>query len=96
VVTLAEKIALSHHEKWDGSGYPQRLCGDDIPIEARIVSAADVLDALSYPRPYRDAWMRESVLAFLESRSGSHFDPRVIAALFAIPGIRKVDCLAVA
>ena len=96
VVTLAEKIALSHHEKWDGSGYPHRLYGEQIPIEARIVSVADVLDALSYSRPYRDAWMRESVLAFLENESGSHFDPRIVAALFSIPEIRQEDFLAVA
>jgi putative two-component system response regulator len=96
VVTLAERIALSHHEKWDGSGYPHRLEGENIPIEARIVSVADVLDALSYPRPYRDAWRRDAVLAFIENGIGGHFDPQVVAALFAIPELRKEDFLAVA
>ena len=96
VVTLAERIALSHHEKWDGSGYPHRLRGECIPVEARIVSVADVLDALSYSRPYREAWDRDSVLAFIESEAGTHFDPQVVAALFTIPELRREDFLAVA
>jgi putative two-component system response regulator len=81
VVTLAERIALSHHERWDGAGYPHRLEGASIPVEARIVAAADVLDALSHARPYRDAWPMSAVIAFIERGSGSHFDPTVVQAL---------------
>jgi putative two-component system response regulator len=82
VVMLAERIALSHHERWDGSGYPHRLKGDAIPVEARIVAVADVLDALSHPRSYRAEWPRASVLALIKRSSGSHFDPAVVNALF--------------
>ncbi|MEO8194243.1 MAG: HD domain-containing phosphohydrolase [Gemmatimonadales bacterium] len=81
VVTLAERIALSHHERWDGTGYPHQLCGEQIPIEARIVAAADVLDALSSARPYRAAWPRKAVLWYIEQGSGAHFDPLVVDAL---------------
>ena len=81
VVNLAETIALSHHERWDGAGYPHRLRGEEIPIEARIVAVADVLDALSHSRPYRDAWPIESVLSFIEKGSGTQFDPLAVEAL---------------
>jgi putative two-component system response regulator len=81
VVTLAERIAMSHHERWDGTGYPHRLRKETIPIEARIVAAADVLDALSHPRPYRDAWPLEAVVRMIELGAGSHFDPRIVSAL---------------
>ncbi|HZI99621.1 MAG TPA: HD domain-containing phosphohydrolase [Gemmatimonadaceae bacterium] len=83
VVMLAERIALSHHEKWDGTGYPHKLRGDDIPVEARIVAAADVLDALSHPRAYRPEWPRSSVLGLIQRSSGLHFDPAVVSALFS-------------
>lgn len=96
VVTLAERIALSHHERWDGSGYPHRTAGEEIPIEARIVAVADVLDALSNPRPYRDAWARESVLAYVQRGAGNHFDPCVVSALFSIREIAAAESLAVA
>ncbi len=84
VVTLAEQIALNHHERWDGAGYPHRLKGDAIPIEARIVAVADVLDALSHPRPYRPEWPRSSVLSLIQRNSGAHFDPAVVSALLSI------------
>ena len=96
VVMLAERIALSHHEKWDGTGYPHKLRGDDIPVEARIVAAADVLDALSHPRPYRAEWPRSSVLALIQRNSGLHFDPAVVSALFAVLAISDEKSLAVA
>lgn len=83
VVALAEQIALSHHERWDGAGYPHRLKGEAIPIEARIVSVADVLDALSHPRPYRAEWPRSSILSLIRKNAGTHFDPAVVAALFS-------------
>lgn len=84
VVQLAERIALSHHERWDGTGYPDKLKGEDIPIEARIVAVADVVDALSFSRPYRQAWPRPMVMSFIEQGSGTHFDPRVVNALFDV------------
>ena len=82
VVCMAERIARHHHERWDGGGYPDGLAGEQIPIEARIVAVADVLDALSHPRPYRGAWAPEQVAALIRDGSGSHFDPAVVEALF--------------
>jgi putative two-component system response regulator len=84
-VRLAEQIARSHHERWDGSGYPEGLAGAQIPLEARIVSVADVLDALSHARPYRDAWPPEQVAALIRDGRGTHFDPAVVDALLGIP-----------
>ena len=75
-------IPYSHHERWDGSGYPLGLKGDEIPFAARIFAIIDVYDALIYNRPYRKAWDREKVLAHLQERSGSHFDPVVVDAFF--------------
>jgi putative nucleotidyltransferase with HDIG domain len=75
VMKVAEEIALSHHEKWDGSGYPQGRAGEKIPVTARIVALADVLDALSSPRVYRPAWPIEKVLAEIKQQRGAHFDP---------------------
>jgi PAS domain S-box-containing protein/putative nucleotidyltransferase with HDIG domain len=71
-------IPFRHHEKWDGTGYPLGLKGEEIPIAARIFAVVDVWDALSYNRPYRDAWTRERVLDYIQSLSGSHFDPQVV------------------
>jgi len=96
VVTLAEQIALSHHERWDGTGYPHRLKGEAIPIEARIVSVADVLDALSHPRPYRAEWPRSSVVGLIQRGAGSHFDRAVVAALFSVLDAAHERSLAVA
>ena len=76
----AAVIALSHHEKWNGQGYPNRLAGEDIPIEGRIVALADVYDALSSERPYKKAFPEEQVLSILADGAGSHFDPAVHAA----------------
>lgn len=72
-------IPYMHHEKWDGTGYPQGLKGEAIPLSARIFAIADVWDALTSDRPYRAAWKREEALAFIEEQSGKHFDPRVVA-----------------
>jgi putative two-component system response regulator len=84
MVLLAERIALSHHERWDGAGYPHGLAGEAIPFEARIVAAADVFDALSHDRPYRAALPRAEVVAHLEREAGHHFDPRVVEALLQV------------
>ncbi len=75
-------IPRSHHEKWDGSGYPLGLSGTEIPLSARIFAIIDVYDALGYDRPYRKAWDRETVLDYLQGESGTHFDPDVVQAFF--------------
>jgi two-component system response regulator RpfG len=73
-------IALGHHEKFDGSGYPQGLAGEDIPLCARIVAVADVFDALTSDRPYKRAWSFQDALNFIRSESGQHFDPDCVRA----------------
>jgi HD-GYP domain-containing protein (c-di-GMP phosphodiesterase class II) len=73
----ALEIPYCHHEHWDGSGYPQGLKGEQIPLAARIFAIVDVWDALSSDRPYRTAWPREKVRAYLREQTGKHFDPRV-------------------
>ncbi len=75
---LARRIALCHHEKWDGSGYPQGLAGEQIPLEARIVAIADVFDALTSARPYKQPWTVEQAVAYLEEQKGRHFDARLV------------------
>jgi putative two-component system response regulator len=84
LVRISQRIALSHHEWWDGSGYPHRTSGQRIPLEARIVAVADFLDALTHDRPYRLAWSIDDTLAEIKRRSGSHFDPAVADALVVI------------
>jgi putative two-component system response regulator len=81
VLQLAEQIARTHHEWWDGTGYPSGLAGEDIPVAGRIVAAADVCDALASERPYKPAWPLQSVLTELRCIRGSHLDPRVVDAL---------------
>ncbi len=75
---IARQIAKCHHEKWDGSGYPDGLVGEDIPLPARIVAVADVFDALTNARPYKESWPVEKALEELKRNSGSHFDPYLI------------------
>ena len=82
LLQMAEEIALGHHERWDGKGYPLGLSGDAIPLSARIVAVADVLDALTHERPYKRAWPVEEALAEISRQSGYHFDPRVVKACF--------------
>jgi len=74
----AARIAGSHHEKWDGSGYPYGLKGDDIPLEGRLMAIADVYDALISARPYKRPFKTEEAKAIIEEGSGSHFDPALI------------------
>jgi putative two-component system response regulator len=81
VFLLAREIALTHHERWDGTGYPAGTQGDTIPIAGRIVCAADVYDALTHERPYKDAMTAEAALAMIDATTGTHFDPLVVAAL---------------
>ncbi|BBI32636.1 HD domain-containing phosphohydrolase [Cohnella abietis] len=78
LLKLAQLIALSHHEKWDGSGYPHGLKGEDIPLEARIVALADFYDALTHERPYKRAWTQEETLAEIKEQRGKHFDPLIV------------------
>lgn len=80
LMTMACKIALTHHEKFDGSGYPNRLKGEQIPLEGRIVAVADVFDALTSERPYKKAWSIEEAMVLLKEEAGRHFDPQVVAA----------------
>nr|WP_284060483.1 two-component system response regulator [Pseudomonas sp. NW5] len=75
LLQAASTIALCHHEKWDGSGYPQGLKGEDIPLMARIVALADVFDALTSARPYKAPWPLEQVLEYIDGQFGLHFDP---------------------
>lgn len=74
----ARIIALTHHEKWDGSGYPYGLAGESIPLEGRITAIADVFDALTSQRPYKSAWSVETAFDFLQQESGKHFDARLV------------------
>ena len=74
----AKEIAFCHHERWDGSGYPQGLAGEDIPIEARVVTVADVFDALTSVRPYKKAWAPEDAMAHIAAQAGQHFDPELV------------------
>lgn len=83
-VRTAEIIALTHHEKFDGSGYPNGLAGEDIPIEGRILAIVDVFDALTHERPYKSAWSVEEALAEIKNQSGRHFDPRVVEAFLVL------------
>ena len=80
----ALEIPYFHHEKWDGTGYPQGLKGEQIPIAARIFAVADVWDALTSNRPYRPAWSREEALSYICEQSGKHFDPRVVEVFFKV------------
>ncbi|MCW2991077.1 MAG: diguanylate cyclase and serine/threonine protein kinase with repeat, partial [Solirubrobacterales bacterium] len=81
ILQTGEQIALAHHERWDGTGYPHGLRGHDIPLVARIVAVADVLDALTHARPYKAAWSTAQALAEIVAQSGRHFDPDVVDAL---------------
>ncbi|MDF1522039.1 MAG: PAS domain S-box protein [Trueperaceae bacterium] len=80
----ALEIPYAHHEKWDGSGYPRGLRGEQIPLAARIFAIVDVYDALTSDRPYRAAWDRETTLAYIQEQAGSHFDPRLVEAFMAM------------
>ncbi len=92
LLQLAERIALWHHEKWDGSGYPDGLAGEAIPQEARIVAILDVYDALSHDRVYRKAMPEEKVMAILKEGRGTHFDPQIYDAfLDLLPAIKQID-----
>jgi response regulator RpfG family c-di-GMP phosphodiesterase len=83
-LTLASQIAISHHERWDGTGYPQGLKGDKIPLSARIESIADVYDALTSVRPYKKAWSHEEALDEIQSQNGLQFDPTMVEVFMRV------------
>lgn len=80
LIRLASEIAHSHHERWDGQGYPRRLAGEQIPLAGRITAVADVFDALTSERPYKEAWPIEKARAYLQEQAGTHFDPACVTA----------------
>lgn len=78
ILKLAQVIAVAHHEKWDGTGYPEGLKGEAIPLEARIVALADFYDALTHERPYKKAWGPEETIEEIKRQRGLHFDPHIV------------------
>ncbi len=91
VLNIAANIALCHHERYDGNGYPRGLKGEEIPLEARIIAVADVFDALTSKRPYKEPFPLEVTLKMIKDESGKHFDPKVVQAFEkALPQIIKV------
>ncbi|MEJ2187504.1 MAG: response regulator [Gemmatimonadota bacterium] len=92
LLQLAERIAMTHHEHWDGDGYPDALSGEAIPLEGRIVAVADVFDSLTHERPYKVAWTARDTLAYIEDHAGAQFDAVVVEALLRIaPEIRVLE-----
>ncbi|QYJ74865.1 HD domain-containing phosphohydrolase [Shewanella sp. FJAT-52076] len=81
LMQMARTVALTHHEKWDGSGYPNGLSGEAIPVEGRIVAIADVFDALTSDRPYKKAWSIEDTLRLMREQKGRHFEPLLVELL---------------
>jgi putative two-component system response regulator len=84
VLEMGSVIAGSHHERWDGTGYPSGLAKETIPLAGRVVAVADVFDALTHDRPYKHAWSPARAIAEIERASGSQFDPRVVAAFLTL------------
>ena len=80
ILKVSEQIALTHHEKWDGSGYPHGLAGENIPLYGRIVALADVFDALTTKRCYKPAFSMDETMHIIKEGTGRHFDPTVVAA----------------
>ena len=91
LLVLAQEVALCHHEKWNGKGYPRGLKGEEIPLPSRIVAIADVFDALTSERPYKKAWSVEKAVDLIKEESGQHFDPELVPYfLESLPEIQKV------
>jgi putative two-component system response regulator len=84
LIRLAETIALTHHERWDGSGYPKGISGDEIPLAGRICAICDVFDALLSSRPYKQPWSLPDTLEEIRNQRGHHFDPALVDAFLAI------------
>ena len=91
LMDMAAEVAQNHHEKWDGSGYPRALSGEDIPLTGRIVAVADVFDALTTERPYKKAWPIEEAVEYLKEQSGKHFEPILVDLFLEIlPDILEI------
>lgn len=91
LLRMAKVIALTHHEKWDGSGYPRGLTGETIPIEGRIVAIADVFDALTNERPYKHAWTHDEAVQYMATQSGASFDPELLDLFLGlVPQIEQI------
>jgi putative two-component system response regulator len=84
IMQMAEEIALTHHEHWDGTGYPRGLAGEEIPLAGRICAVCDVFDALLSERPYKEPWRVDDALAELRRERATHFDPAVVDAFMSI------------
>jgi putative two-component system response regulator len=78
LMMMAQEIAISHHEKWNGQGYPNGLKEENIPLVGRIIALADIFDALTSKRPYKEAWSVEKSVNYIKEESGEHFDPRLV------------------
>ncbi len=90
ILKLATEIAMTHHEKWDGSGYPKGLKGEAIPLSGRICGVCDVFDALTSKRPYKEAWPVDDAIEEIKKGSGTHFDPKIVECFLSIlPKIRE-------
>jgi putative nucleotidyltransferase with HDIG domain len=89
LVKLAHVIALTHHERWDGQGYPRGIEGAEIPMVGRIVALADVFDALTHPRPYKNAWTITEAITEIKRQSGKHFDPMVVEIFISYSRVAK-------
>jgi putative two-component system response regulator len=91
LIQLAREIALTHHERWEGGGYPLGMKGEAIPISGRIVAVADVFDALMNERPYKKKWMAVDAVHEIKKLSGKQFDPRVVTAFVDVISARQAD-----
>jgi putative two-component system response regulator len=91
LLEMARVVALTHHERWDGSGYPRSLRGEAIPLVGRIVAIADAFDALTSTRPYKQAWPVEEAVALLRREAGRQFDPRLVPKFIELlPQIKDI------
>lgn len=92
LLQLAKEVALFHHEKWNGKGYPNGMKGEEIPLSARIVAIADVFDALTSERPYKKAWPEDKVINLLQEEAGEHFDPTLVPLFInCLPRVREIQ-----
>jgi putative two-component system response regulator len=91
LMAMAREIAIAHHEKWDGSGYPHGLAGAAIPEAARIVAITDVFDALTSERPYKAAWSVDESIAYMRTQAGTHFEPRLLDHFVAL--VPEIQCI---
>lgn len=92
LIQMARTVAMTHHEKWNGTGYPNRLSGENIPLAGRIVAVADIFDALTSVRPYKKAWPVDEALAYIRREAGQHFDPGLVPLFLEIvPALQRIQ-----